>query len=117
MRVRIFIIFIFFSGMNFSLLAKNPFKELLPQKIEPQKATPQRLKEPETTELSGLKIEGIFWDTPLPQAIINGEVYKEGDIIKRFNAQITEIRKDGVSIIYRGRVFILSPEKKEKEEE
>ena len=111
MKVSFLMLLILLLIVNFSL-ARDPFKDVLPAKPKPKprKDSEERI---DVRSLENLKIEGIFWDIPNPQVIINGEVYKEGDVIPEVGAQIIEIKKNEVTLIYKDRVFILSLEKEE----
>ena len=114
MKISFLTVLIFLLVVNFSL-ARDPFKKILPEKSEFQPEESREYPEERigSRALEGLKIEGVFWDVPTPEVIINGEVYKEGDVIAEVGAQITRIKKNEVILIYRDRVFILSPEKTE----
>jgi len=91
----------------------NPFASMLPKEIEPEK--PKKGEGPEkklpTLDLDELSVEGIFWGTGMPQAIINGEVYKERERIEEVNAEIVKIEKGSVKVLYGGRVYVLSIKK------
>jgi len=58
-------------------------------------------------KLPTLKVEGMAWETKRPQAIIDGEVYDKGDTVKE--AEILDISKDGVTLLYKNRKFIVRP--------
>ena len=111
MKVGFLTVLILLLVVNFSL-ARDPFKKILPEKpkLQPREYPEERI---DSRSLEDLKIEGVFWDIPIPQVIINGEVYKEGDVIPEVGAQIIEIKKNEVTLIYKDRVFILSLEKEE----
>ena len=87
---------------------ENPFADKLPRPVrtEAEEVSPEAV---DTSVLEKMKLEGLFWDTPMPQVIIDGEVYKEDDTIKTADAKIIKIEKDSVKLIYKGRVFLLSP--------
>ena len=53
--------------------------------------------------LPTLAVSGVVWGSPTPQVIINGKILKEGDIIEE--AEILEIEKDGIILLYEGREF------------
>ena len=50
-----------------------------------------------------LKISGVVWAAPKPQAIIDGEVVGIGDTVK--GAKVIAIRKSGVDLSIQGRTF------------
>ncbi|MFA4839329.1 MAG: hypothetical protein WC703_07635 [Candidatus Neomarinimicrobiota bacterium] len=60
------------------------------------KSGPQKPKEPPKPELPKIHLEGIIFDKKSPMAIIDGEVYRVGDVIKGF--RISEISKSGVRL-------------------
>ena len=106
--------FFVFLNLTFFCFAKDPFKKLLPERVKPKENYKREYTEEKIEALREVEIQGVFWDVSPPQAIINGEVYKEGDLLEEIGAEITRIEKNKVTIIYRGRVFILSPQKKEE---
>ena len=56
-----------------------------------------------------LELKGIIFDKENPMAIINGEVYKEGDLIKSF--RVVRITKDGVKLVSRNnQIYLKAPE-------
>ena len=56
-----------------------------------------------------LELKGIIFDKENPMAIINGEVYKEGDLIKSF--RVVRITKDGVRLVSRNnQIYLKAPE-------
>ncbi|MCD6539225.1 MAG: hypothetical protein J7K37_00765 [Candidatus Omnitrophica bacterium] len=112
MKISFLTILIFLLAVNFSL-ARDPFKKILPEKPEFRLEEPTEYSEEKIDfqSLESLRIEGVFWDIPVPRAIINGKVYKEEDVIAEVGAQITRIKKNEVILIYKDRVFILSPKK------
>ncbi len=100
-----------FLGVNAGFgQVENPFADKLPRpvKSEGEKVSPEAI---DTSALEKLKLEGLFWDTPMPQVIIDSQVYKEDDVLKTADAKIIKIEKDFVTLIYKGRVFLLSPER------
>ncbi|PIS27403.1 MAG: hypothetical protein COT43_10705 [Candidatus Marinimicrobia bacterium CG08_land_8_20_14_0_20_45_22] len=60
------------------------------------KSGPQKPKELTKPELPKIHLEGIIFDKKSPMAIIDGEVYRVGDVIKGF--RISEISKSGVRL-------------------
>ena len=56
-----------------------------------------------------LELKGIIFDKENPMAIINGEVYREGDLIEGF--RIVRITKDGVKLVSRNnQLYLKAPE-------
>jgi hypothetical protein len=56
---------------------------------------------PVTSAPSGVKIEGVIWGGPRPQAVIDGKVYDVGDVVQ--GARIRRIGPDGVITDVQGR--------------
>jgi hypothetical protein len=54
---------------------------------------------------AGLKINGIVWNTNLPQAIVNDRVVRIGEDLQ--GAQIVAIKKEGIEVIHNGTKHIL----------
>ena len=57
--------------------------------------------------LPQLTVQGMVWGSKMPQAIINNTVVKVGEVIE--GAEILDIRKEGVYVLYQGRQYILRP--------
>ena len=76
---------------------RNPFEQsaLIPQATEGEVGL-----KPEAGKLPQLTIQGIIWGSNIPQAIINNKVAKVGDILE--GAEVTEINKKGVIILFAG---------------
>jgi hypothetical protein len=62
---------------------------------------------PAAKPLPNLVVQGLIWGGAFPQAIINNKVVKEGDIIE--GARLLKVEKAGVSLLFEGREFTLSP--------
>lgn len=58
-------------------------------------------------DLSNFHVQGMVWNTNKPQAVINNNVVEKGDMID--GAEILEIRRDGVYVLFDGRQYILKP--------
>jgi len=58
-------------------------------------------------DLSHLKVQGMVWGSKLPQAIINNTLVRVGEIIE--GAEILDIRKEGIYVLYEGRQYIIRP--------
>jgi len=99
--------FLFFSG-PFSW-ADNPFQSKLPVQRKKENNQIIRNRAVDTSALNQMKIEGVFWGINKPQAIINGEIYRIGDKIESIGAEIINIKDGIIQVIYKKRVFILSP--------
>lgn len=86
---------------------RDPFRTYF-VKEEAKKEVPQEstdLPKPEL-DLSKLKVQGIIWGVRNPQAIINDQVLKIGDLIE--GAQVVSIEKKGITISFYGAIFDLA---------
>ena len=83
---------------------RDPFKEPIVQK--PTAAGIAAGPESAETPPPLLNVQGLIWGGALPQAIINDKVVKIGDSIE--GARITNIAKDGVTVLFEGRQYNLS---------
>ena len=54
-----------------------------------------------------ISLEGMVWDSQMPQAIINGQIAKAGDTVS--GCKIIQIDRDGVMVSYQGRFFVSTP--------
>jgi type II secretory pathway component PulC len=87
----------------------DPFVSLLP-------ARQVKEGEKQNTTVVGppqISIEGVLWDSDTPGAIIDGDVYKVGDALKRLDAKVYKIEKNKVFIFYSGTLFEMNITKKE----
>ena len=57
--------------------------------------------------LSHLQVQGMVWSSKMPQAIINDTVVRIGEVIS--GAEILDIRKEGIYVLYQGRQYIIRP--------
>ncbi len=55
--------------------------------------------------LPTLTIEGIIWNSDMPQAIIDGKVVRIGDVVK--DVEIVGIEKRGIIVVYNGEKIII----------
>jgi len=81
----------------------DPFDSLLPEKEAGQTQLPDG-----TTKVATpppVAIEGVAWDTSMPQVIIDGDVYKVGETLKNLDAKVYKIEKNNVFIFYEGRLY------------
>ena len=82
---------------------EDPFKNLLQLYLyQMREAMP---KEKATLPLPELTVEGIIWNTHMPQAIVNGDVVRIGDTIA--GVTITNIEKQGITIDYSGESVLI----------
>jgi hypothetical protein len=88
---------------EYSPSGQDPFKDLLQLYLyQMREAMP---KEKATLPLPALTIEGIIWNTHMPQAIVNGDVVRIGDTIA--GVTITNIEKQGITIDYSGEPVLI----------
>jgi type II secretory pathway component PulC len=90
---------------------RDPFEPVLP--AETQTTTQERPKDELLPPL--ITIEGVLWGTDSPSAIIDGDVYKVGDNLKNLDAQVNQIEKNTVFIMYKGKIWRMKVEKNKKE--
>ncbi|MDD3297141.1 MAG: hypothetical protein PHU64_07300 [Candidatus Omnitrophica bacterium] len=90
---------------------KNPFESLLP-KDEKNKSDSIKKKADFKADLK-INLEGVIWGSDTPQAIIDGEVYKIGDKLKKADASVFRITKNVVFIAYNGKIYEIKMGKKE----
>ena len=62
--------------------------------------------EPAAVTLPAIKLSGIVWETPRPQAIVNDQVVSVGDEVA--DIQIVDIQKEKITVKYRGVLFPVS---------
>lgn len=87
---------------------KNPFKSYLPKRVERQ-STQSAAVEPayQASNPPNVIVQGMVWDSEKPQAIINNKVLRVGDSID--GAEVTDIKKEGVSLKHGGIIYIFKP--------
>lgn len=90
--------------------ADDPFKSRIPEKQVPveKSAVVEDNYGDVMTEISKIALEGIVWNSAFAAIIVNGDVYSKGDTIKELNAKILDIQKGKVTILYKGKKYILS---------
>jgi hypothetical protein len=97
---------------------RNPFKSLLPiaQPRDPigetrrpperqQIITPERIEAP--APIPQLTITGLVWNSSRPQAIVNGQVVNQGDLIS--GVKVIRIHKRGIDIAFNGVSSTIKP--------
>ncbi len=89
-----------------------PSEEELPAGVEPEAEV----------GLPAIRVEGMIWGSERPQAIIDGEVYDVGDVVEVYDvgdvveeAEIIGIDREGVTLFYKDRKFILRPKIERRE--
>lgn len=89
----------------------EPFDSLLPEPTEKPGGGPVSSKV--NVAPPQISVEGVLWGNDSPQTIIDGDVYKVGDTLKRVDAKVYKIEKNKVFIFYSGRLFEMGINKKE----
>lgn len=54
-----------------------------------------------------MTVTGIVWGTKQPRAIINGEIFGEGDIVTNTEAQVKRINEAGILFLYKNKEFLM----------
>lgn len=95
---------------------RDPFQSYLPAQKE-VRVDPPDLSLPVQNSVSPLDVvlEGVLWGIDNPQAIIDGEVYKEGETIRNKDAVLYKIERNKAIIIYYGQPYKIGIGKKLKE--
>lgn len=98
----IFLALISFLSYNCSWAEdkNDPFDSLLPEKAAT--IAPDGTEKVSTPP--AVTVEGAIWGSDMPQAIIDGEVYKVGDTLKNLDGKVYKIEKNRVFIFYEGRL-------------
>jgi len=90
---------------------RDPFSSVIPEiAVEPIEIKEEPVEEiTEITEipvsLPEFNVQAVVWGSPVSQAIINEKILRIGDVID--GAKITNITREGINIIYKGRTFNL----------
>ena len=89
---------------------RDPFElplALRPPIVSPEGELPAGVEPEAEVKPPALRVEGMIWGSARPQVIIDGEVYDIGDVVKE--AEIIGIDREGVTLFYKDRKFILRP--------
>ncbi|MBU2474242.1 MAG: hypothetical protein KKG91_05860 [Candidatus Omnitrophica bacterium] len=88
---------------------RNPFESLLPK----EEAKVSELASQEAAKPLDVVIQGVLWGSAIPQAIIDGDVYKVGDKLKSIeNASLLRITDNVVFIVQGDKVHKMTVKKK-----
>ena len=103
------------ASAEVTLTFKNPFISPLPKKDIAEEDRPvaipnsiQKVQEPEIT-LPNLVINGLVWNTPTPQAIINAQVVAAGDSID--GIKVLKIDPRSIEVEFKGKHFVIPADK------
>ncbi len=88
---------------EYELFENDPLKDLLQLYLHKMRVV--KTEEKITTPLPKLTVEGIIWNSYMPQAIVDGKIVRVGDIIK--NAEIIDIEKSGIVVFYNGEKVLI----------
>ena len=83
--------------------------------VPPEGELPAGVEPEAEVRLPALRVDGMIWGSERPQAIIDGEVYDIGDVVK--DAEIIGVDREGVAFFYKDRKFILRPKIERREVE
>jgi type II secretory pathway component PulC len=104
MRKLSFILILLCLSLTAWAQPRDPFESILPKEDIRLKKREDSAKA--QVSAPKLTVEGILWGTDKPQAIINGDVYGVGDVVKGMpQTKIHKIEKGSVIIIHEGIVF------------
>lgn len=102
-------VLVFVIGSLYSQdLYRDPFVSVLPKKDPVVTSnTPVAFQAPKEIIISPpeITIQGILWGTDNPMAIIDGEVYAVGDIIKPSESRVYKIEEGSVFVMYKNKLF------------
>ncbi len=82
---------------------RTPIKSVAETAIEKGR----KIEKEEEIVLPAFTVQGMVWGGVRPQALINEGLCEKGDIIK--DAEIADITKEGVTLIYKNKKFIIQP--------
>ena len=116
MKQRFFCLFLFTFFCLISLEGKeiNPFASRLPEREVV-------VEKKEGTEIGGLDTEGIIlkgiiWNPKSACVIVNGKIYKKGDMLGKWEAKIINIDKYGIELKYGRNIYRIEMERMEGKE-
>lgn len=78
------------------------------QRIQQQKTSEIKPVAAEQIQVADLKLQGIFWGSSNPQAIINRKIVSVGDQVE--DAEVEAITKESVTLSRNGQEFEIKPE-------
>ena len=89
--------------VEYTLPERDPLKDFF--QLYLYKTRTIKTEEKIEIPLPELTIEGIIWNSDLPQAIVDGSVVRIGDIIK--GVEIINIEKKGIIVSYNGEKVLI----------
>ena len=86
---------------------RDPLVPLFPEESKPAAVKPPAAEaSPQIPEPPKMVLEGVIWGGQIPQAIIDGEVYTVGDLVR--GARIVSISRDSIAVELQGATFQLT---------
>jgi hypothetical protein len=92
-----------FLDTEYTLSKKDPLKDLF--QLYLYRVRLVKSEEKLEIPLPKLTIEGIIWNSDMPQAIVDGRVVRIGDVIK--NVEIVNIEKKGITVSFNGEKVLI----------
>ncbi len=83
-------------------------QQLEQERIQQRQAAQTKTVAPQEIKVTDLKLQGIFWGSSNPQAIINRKIVSVGDQVE--DAEVEAITKESVTLSRNGQEFELKPE-------
>ena len=84
---------------------EDPFKNLLELYLYNMRKAKVQPKKEMLLPLPKLTIEGMIWNTNMPQAIVNGQVVRIDDTIE--GVRIVKIEKQGITVDHNGESVLI----------
>lgn len=87
---------------------KDPFVPSFPAPAVEEAAEEAFVGAPPRAALdtSAFNVTGLVWGTLAPKAIIDGDVYGIGDVIRGKEAKIVQIDKEGILFEFQGQKYL-----------
>jgi hypothetical protein len=85
------------------------FRPVMPVKevVAPVETSEEENQQNANIALPVMTVTGIVWGTKQPRAIINGEIFGEGDIVTNTEAQVKRINEAGILFLYKKKEFLM----------
>jgi len=85
------------------------FRPVMPVKevVAPVETSEDEDQQNANITLPVMTVTGIVWGTKQPRAIINGEIFGEGDIVTNTEAQVKRINEAGILFLYKKKEFLM----------
>jgi hypothetical protein len=87
---------------------RDPFETYVVKEVPKEISQQDADLSPQKLDLDKIKVQGVIWGSQVPQAIINDQVLRVGDLIE--GAQIMSIEKKGITVSFNGEAYdLISP--------